>query len=104
MRTTVDIPEALLERTRSVARSRGTTLSEVVVDALRAALSRQTETPSAQPFRLVTFRGCSAWPELDFDRSSELLTGEDEARYRVGEAPLPYRPHKSGSKGRKRSR
>lgn len=96
MRTTVSIPDGLLRRAKRAAEARGATLSDVVVDALRAALDRPSGTDS-KPFELVTFRGASRWPDLDFDRASELLAAEDEARYRLAERPEAYRP-RSGSK------
>lgn len=47
MRTTVDVPDALLERVRPVLAQRGLTLRAVVVDALERLLA-----PEPQPFRL----------------------------------------------------
>jgi hypothetical protein len=100
MRTTVDIPDALLRRARQLAEARGRTLSAVVVDALRSALSRPAPSEQPEPFRLVTFAGTSAWPDLDFDRASELVAAEDELGYRVAEPPAAYGPRARG-KGRK---
>jgi len=90
VRTTISIPDTLLSRAKRAAAARGATLSEVVVDALRAALERPSP-EVAKPFKLITFRGDSRWPDIDFDRTSELLTAEDESRYRVAEAPIAYR-------------
>ena len=47
MRTTVDLPDALLERVRPVLAQRGLTLRSVVVDALERLLA-----PESRPFRL----------------------------------------------------
>jgi hypothetical protein len=50
MRTSIDIPDALLVRARRLAESRGTTLREVVLDGLRAVVEQGTRRPA--PFRL----------------------------------------------------
>ena len=42
MRTSVDIPDPLLRRARKLAHEQGTTLRQLLVDSLRAALDRAT--------------------------------------------------------------
>ena len=103
MRTTVNIPDALLNQAKRAAATRGGTLSDVVVDALRAALERPTR-QAHEPFKLITFHGDSSWPAINFDRSSELLAAEDETRYRVADAPEAYRPppKRAAKKARRR--
>lgn len=46
MRTSVDIPDPLLRRARRLARERGTTLRQVLLDGLRAIVS--SEKPSSK--------------------------------------------------------
>jgi len=55
VRTTISIPDGLLNRAKRAAAARGATLSDVVVDALRAALERPSQ-EVVKPFKLVTFR------------------------------------------------
>ncbi len=45
MRTTIDLPDDLHEITRSIARDRGTSLSETVATLLRSALGEPARTP-----------------------------------------------------------
>jgi len=80
MRTTITIPDDLLELAKRRARARRTTLGKVVEDALRAALFEQRDQP-APPFELVTFRGDGLHDGIDLDRASALLAAEDVARY-----------------------
>lgn len=41
IKTTVDIPDALLKEARAQARARGTTLRELVADGLRTVIERK---------------------------------------------------------------
>jgi hypothetical protein len=50
MKTTVDLPEALVREAQEVARAEGTTLRTLVEDGLRAALERRR---SGSRFRLA---------------------------------------------------
>lgn len=49
MKTTVDLPDALVHAAQEVARAEGTTLRKLVEDGLRAALERRR---AASQFRL----------------------------------------------------
>ena len=81
MRTTIDIPEPLLQSAKALAADRRITLSAVVEDALRGHLTQrpQRDTPL---FRLHTVRGRPVRPDLDLDRTSALLLEGDEAAFR----------------------
>lgn len=80
MRTTVSVPDELLESAKEQAKARGVSLSEVVADALRGHLSEPL--PSAVPeFRLHTVRGKLVNPDINLDRTSTLLTDEDETEF-----------------------
>lgn len=57
MRTTVDLDPDLLQDARRRAVERGTTLSAVVADALRADLLRRSTDAPRKPFTTVTFDG-----------------------------------------------
>jgi hypothetical protein len=81
VRTTISLPEPLLKNAKRQAAQRGVPLSTVIEDALRSHL---TEAPpvAGPPFRLPTFRGKLVNPELDLDRTSALVTADDESEYR----------------------
>jgi hypothetical protein len=81
MRTTISIPEPLLENAKRRAAKRGVTLSTLVEDALRSHLT-EAPPPAAGPFRLHTVRGKLVDPRLDLDRTSALVSADDEAEYR----------------------
>ena len=81
MRTTVDIPEPLLKDAKKVASEKSATLSSVVEEALRGYLTRKTTT-NAAPFRLYTVRGKLVNPDIDLDRTGELIVAEDEADFK----------------------
>jgi hypothetical protein len=79
MRTTVDIPEPLLQNAKRRASERGLTLSALLEDALRSHLSAKLESP--EPFHLHTVRGRLVSPSLDLDRTSALLLQDDESEF-----------------------
>ena len=79
MRTTVSLPEPLLENAKRRAAARGVTLSAVIEDALRSHLTEAEA--SAPPFRLHTVRGRLVNPNVNLDRTSELLALDDEADF-----------------------
>lgn len=80
MRTTVSIPDELLEGAKEQAKARGVTLSEVVADALRAHLA-EDEAPRSPEFHLYTVRGKLVNPAIDLDRTSALIATDDEGVY-----------------------
>ena len=81
MRTTISLPEPLLENAKQLAQERGITLSALLQDALHQLFSRKPAT-SAPPFHLYTVRGKLVNPNLDLDRTSALVAAEDEAAFR----------------------
>lgn len=80
MRTTISIPEPLLESAKRRAAARGVTVSVVIEDALRGHLMAKGQ-PDAPPFRLHTVRGKLVNPDLDLDRTSALVAMDDETAY-----------------------
>jgi hypothetical protein len=80
MRTTVSVPDELLESAKEQAKARGVTLSDVVADALRGHLS-ETAARAVPEFRLHTVRGKLVNPDVDLDRTSALVVDEDETAY-----------------------
>ncbi len=82
MRTTVAISDPLLENTKQYAKQRGTTVSNVIEDALRLLLSQASAAP-ARPFKLHTVKGRLVDPNRNLNRISELLSQDDEGDYRA---------------------
>jgi hypothetical protein len=82
MRTTISLPEPLLENAKQCAAERGVTLSALLEDALRCLLAR-TPSSSVPAFHLHTVRGKLVDPKLDLDRTSALVVLEDEASFRA---------------------
>jgi hypothetical protein len=81
MRTTVSVAEPLLESAKRQAKSRGTTLSAVVEDALRSHLA-ESPRRKPEPFKLYTVRGKLVDPDLDLDKTSALVMNDDAEAYR----------------------
>jgi Arc/MetJ family transcription regulator len=72
MKTTIDIPDALLAEARDRARAEGTTLRELVADGLRTVLDRGATT---EPYRYepVVFDGeLGVRPGVDVTRWDEI--------------------------------
>jgi len=83
MRTTIDLPEPLLQNAKQEAAELSVTVSEVVQDALRSHLARRSARGKIK-FQLHTVRGKLVRPELDLDRTSSLVTLDDETAYAGG--------------------
>ena len=74
MRTTISIPDDILEESKRQALDRHTTLGEFIEDVLRAALFRSKATSGrSSVVRLKTFRGKGVRPGVDLDHSVALL-------------------------------
>lgn len=78
MRTTIRLPDDLLEAAKRHAVDTGRTLTKVIEDALRAALSRQESGPRADAVELPTFGTGGLRPGVDLDDSASLLDLMDE--------------------------
>jgi hypothetical protein len=57
MKTTVEISDELLARSRRLARREGTTLRALIEDGLRLALKARGDSPPRKPFQMVTVHG-----------------------------------------------
>jgi hypothetical protein len=80
MRTTINLPDPLLADARRVAAETGRTLTAVIEDAVREALSRRGQSRREPPVQLTTFRGSGLQPGVDLDDSSalqDLMDGRD---------------------------
>ena len=76
MRTTITIDDHLLSELKSRAASRGTTVSRIIEDSARLALSRHDET-SEPPFELVTYGKGGGFTEHDVAKAWRLLEVDD---------------------------
>ena len=72
MRTTVDIPDALLREAKRRAAQDGKTLGQVVEDALRSSFQR-LDAAAAVPVALPTYGEGGLLPGVDLDDSASLL-------------------------------
>jgi len=73
MRTTVRLPDDLLAQVRRYAAETHRTLTQVIEDALRAALGRRKGAQKRRPVRLTTFRGSGLQPGVDLDDTASLM-------------------------------
>lgn len=62
MKTTIDIPDALARRAKSVARERNLTLRQLVTEGLRAQLDRISAPPEPSSFTFRTIGGAGLKP------------------------------------------
>ncbi|MCD4748482.1 MAG: type II toxin-antitoxin system VapB family antitoxin [Thermoanaerobaculales bacterium] len=72
MRTTIQLPDELLDQARRLALDSGDTLTGVIEGALRERLARRSS-PPAQPVRLTTFGAKGLQPGVDLDDGAGLL-------------------------------
>jgi hypothetical protein len=71
MRTTIRVDDSLLRQAKAAAAASGRSLNDLIVDAIRAALSgRPTTARAAEP--LPTYRGRGLQPGVDLDDSAAL--------------------------------
>lgn len=76
MRTTVRLPPGLMAQVKRVARESGRTMTQVIEDALRAAVARE-RSPAPRTVTIVTVSGDGLQPGVDLDDSSALLDRMD---------------------------
>ena len=76
MRTTVRLPPGLMAQVKKLARDTGRSMTQVIEDALRAAVARG-RAPAARHVTIVTFRGDGLQPGVDLDDSAALLDRMD---------------------------
>jgi len=72
MRTTVNIPDALLERAKARCAEEHVTLGEILSDGLRATLFRGPRAKSGRKAVIPTFRGRGLQPGVDLDSHAAL--------------------------------
>jgi hypothetical protein len=57
MKTTIELPDALAEQARIIARQQNVTLRELVTEGLRAEIERRSVPRQARPFRFRSVGG-----------------------------------------------
>ncbi len=80
MRTTIHLPDPLLDQARRRAVETGRTLTGVIEDALRESLASRRIGKKAPPVRLTTFGGKGTRPGVDLDDAAALLDVMEEPR------------------------
>lgn len=71
MRTTIRLDDDLLRELKKRAAERGTTLTALIQDALRAELA-PADAPDAGPFQMLTYGEGEPRPGVDLDDSAKL--------------------------------
>lgn len=80
MRTTIRLPDSLLQEAKAYAAHSGKTLTAVIEDALRESLARQHTVRSVRSqVTLTTVAGQGLQPGVDLDDSAALLQLMEEA-------------------------
>lgn len=75
MRTSIDIPDALLARARRLAEARGTTLREIVLDGLRTVVEQSPRKTASFRLRDASFGDgglTEGLHEADWERIRDL--------------------------------
>lgn len=80
MRTTVNLPDALLEQAKRQADRENLTLGQFVERSVRATLLRREPEVERAPFRLVTFGKGGLRPGFSFGRLKEILEADEIER------------------------
>ena len=77
MRTTVRLPPGLMAQVKKLARESGRTMTQVIEDALRAAVARDRVPAGPRTVTIVTATGGGLQPGVDLDDTSALLDRMD---------------------------
>ena len=80
MRTTISLPDPLFENAKSYAVEHGVTLSVLIADALRCRLA-ETQPRTSREIRFPTMRGKLVNPNLDLNRTWEVLLDEEAEHF-----------------------
>ena len=83
IRTTIRLPEDLIRAVKRLAVETDRTMTRVIEDALREALTRRDRPPDRREVHLPTFPGGGVRPGVDLDDTAALLDlmegGDDPA-------------------------
>lgn len=73
MRTTINLPDELIQRAKKAALEADTTLTEIIANALREALARRKQKSPKRRFKIITYGKGGAYPGVDISDTSALL-------------------------------
>lgn len=73
MRTTINLPDALLARAKKLAATSRTTLTALIESSLRETLARRRRTAAAPAAKLPVYGRKGLHPGIDLDDSDSLL-------------------------------
>jgi hypothetical protein len=74
MRTTINLPDQLVLQAKKAALESNTTLTEIIANALREALTRRSrKNANKKKTRLITYGSGGTLPGIDLDNSAALL-------------------------------
>jgi hypothetical protein len=73
MRTTINLPDELIQRAKKAALEADTTLTEIIANALRESLSRHRRKGPRKEFKVITYGKGGVFPGVDLDDTSGLL-------------------------------
>jgi hypothetical protein len=72
MRTTINLPDELILQAKKAALEADTTLTEIIANALRAALGKRRGKPQKKRTRLITYGKGGTFPGIDISDSATL--------------------------------
>jgi hypothetical protein len=74
MRTTINLPDELILQAKKAALDADTTLTEIIANALREALTRRSrKNTNKKKTKLITYGSGGTFPGIDLDNSAALL-------------------------------
>jgi hypothetical protein len=73
MRTTINLPDALIQQAKKAALEADTTLTEIIGNALREALAKRPRRTVRKGARLITYGQGGVRRGVDLDDTSALL-------------------------------
>ena len=85
MRTTINLPDELIQRAKKAAHEAGTTLTEIIANALREALLKGRRKQPRRKIKLTTYGEGGTFPGIDLDDTSavlDLMDGINDPRRR----------------------
>ncbi len=73
MRTTINLPDDLVLRAKKAALDANTTLTQIIVGALREALSKRRRSAPRKKFKIITYGEGGVLPGVDLSNTAALL-------------------------------
>ncbi|HWZ56956.1 MAG TPA: DUF2191 domain-containing protein [Verrucomicrobiae bacterium] len=73
MRTTINLPDSLVSQAKKAALEEDTTLTEVIANALREALSKRRRNAPRKKFKIITYGTGGVLPGVDLSNTAALL-------------------------------